>query len=63
MSNLSELQQRCRQFDLPELNVFTYTEHRVMDVENDLDPDNELYSHMNANCKYYILMTSNYKST
>ena len=36
-----------------ELNTFQYTDHNLLDIENDIDPDNNFFSNINDNCCYY----------
>lgn len=38
---------------LLDLELFQDSEHGEHDPENDIDPDNIFYSHVNINCKYY----------
>ncbi len=30
-----------------------YTDHRIYDFENDVDPENHVFSHINDSCRYY----------
>lgn len=36
-----------------ELVTFVYTEHKIQDRENDIDPENNLLSNINNSCCYY----------
>lgn len=35
------------------LETFAYTEHNTHDVENDIDPENNLLNNINNSCSYY----------
>lgn len=35
------------------LKTFEYTEHKVQDMENDIDPENNLYNSTRNHCEYY----------
>jgi len=36
-----------------ELDTFLYTEHKTQDMENVIDPENNLFSNINISCRYY----------
>ncbi len=39
--------------DALELKPCEYTEHKLLDIENDIDPDNHFFSNINDKCYYY----------
>lgn len=39
--------------DSRELKTFQYTDHNSLDMENDIDPDNNLFSNIIDTCGYY----------
>lgn len=49
----SNTTQRINDHDNPELQTFQYTEHNLLDMEHDIDPDNYLFNTINNNCCYY----------
>lgn len=36
-----------------ELGTFLYTEHKTQDMENNIDPENNLFCNINISCRYY----------
>lgn len=49
----SLLTQRIMEHDELELRPCEYTEHKTLDIENDIDPDNHFFHNINDNCQYY----------
>lgn len=45
--------QRTLHHDNMELETFQYTDHNLLDTENDIDSDNNFFSNINDNCRYY----------
>lgn len=39
--------------DKLELKTFQYTDHNLLDLENDIDPENNFFSNINYECCYY----------
>ena len=35
------------------LKMFEYTEHKMHDMDNDIDPENNFYNTTNNHCEYY----------
>ena len=36
-----------------ELKTCEHTDHKTLDIENDIDPDNHFFSNIKDNCYYY----------
>lgn len=51
--NHDDTTQRTFDLDNMELKTFQYTDHNVLDIENDIDPDNNFFSNITDNCCYY----------
>ena len=45
--------QRIADHEKLELRTFQYTDHNLLDLEHDIDPDNNFFSNINDNCCYY----------
>ena len=45
--------QRIADHEKLELRTFQYTDHNLLDLEHDIDPDNNFFSNINNNCCYY----------
>lgn len=42
-----------KNISISRLETFAYTEHGIQDIENDIDPENNLFHNINNNCSYY----------
>lgn len=42
-----------RGYDSLGLKTFDYTEHKLQDMENDIDPEKIIYHNMHNPCEYY----------
>ena len=51
--DIKQLMQRIMDNDKLELKSCEYTDHKSLDIENDIDPDNFFFSNINDNCYYY----------
>lgn len=36
-----------------ELRTFNYTEHKLQEMENEIDPENNFFHNIQINCEYY----------
>ena len=45
--------QMIADYDTLELKTFEYTEHNLQDMEDNIDPENNFFCNINADCGYY----------
>lgn len=45
--------QMIREYEQLELATFDYSEHSILDLEQDIDPDNNFFSTIDKTCYYY----------
>lgn len=49
----SHMTQRISEYEQLELDAFEYTDHDIMDMEQDIDADNHFFSSTKSNCRHY----------
>ena len=52
-NDISHLTQRIRDYEQIHLNTVDYSEHSILDMEQDIDPDINFFSNSNNVCTYY----------
>ncbi len=53
VSSNSHLHKHYENYENLSLKTFDFTEHKLHEMENNIDPENNFFNNINCSCKYY----------